>query len=45
MNIDEKVGMMLINTRRMGLAQEDKEKTSHDGVLDEAINRKNLVMD
>ncbi len=40
MNIDEKVGMMLINTRRMGLSQEDKEKTSHDGVLDEAIIEK-----
>ncbi|AXI08114.1 glycoside hydrolase [Oceanobacillus zhaokaii] len=40
MNIDEKVGMMLINTRRMGLSQEDKEKTSHDGILDEAIVEK-----
>ncbi|MEH7224473.1 glycoside hydrolase family 3 N-terminal domain-containing protein [Bacillus sp. JJ1566] len=37
MNIDEKVGMMLINSRKMGLAQEDKSKTSHDGVLDESI--------
>ncbi|MFK9094456.1 glycoside hydrolase family 3 protein [Bacillus salipaludis] len=40
MNIDEKVGMMLINTRKMGLSQEDKSKTSHDGVLDEAIVEK-----
>jgi len=37
MNIDEKIGMMLINSRRMGLYQEDKSKTSHNGVLDEAI--------
>ena len=40
MNLDEKVGMMLINTRKMGLSQEDKSKTSHDGVLDEAIVEK-----
>ncbi|MCM3690722.1 glycoside hydrolase family 3 protein [Neobacillus niacini] len=40
MNIDEKVGMMLINTRFMGLTQKDKNKTSHDGVLDEAIVEK-----
>ena len=40
MNIDEKVGMMLINSRKMGLSQEDKEKTSHNGVLDEAIVEK-----
>ncbi|MCL7749713.1 glycoside hydrolase family 3 protein [Halalkalibacter alkaliphilus] len=40
MNIDEKVGMMLINTRQMGLSQEDKSKTSHDGVLDEGIVEK-----
>ena len=40
MNVDEKIGMMLINTRRMGLSQEDKEKTSHDGVIDEAIVEK-----
>jgi len=37
MNMDEKIGMMLINTRRMGLSQEDKNKTSHDGILDEGI--------
>ncbi|WP_285766775.1 glycoside hydrolase family 3 N-terminal domain-containing protein [Peribacillus sp. SI8-4] len=40
MNIDEKIGMMLINTRKMGLSQENKEKTSHDGILDEAIVEK-----
>ncbi|KKK39850.1 glycoside hydrolase [Mesobacillus campisalis] len=40
MNLDEKVGMMLINTRPMGLSQKDKEKTSHNGVLDEAIVEK-----
>ncbi|TDL74255.1 glycoside hydrolase family 3 protein [Rhodococcus qingshengii] len=40
MNIDEKVGMMLINSRPMGLSQKDKSKTSHDGVLDEAIIEK-----
>lgn len=37
MTIDEKIGMMLINSRRMGLQQEDKTKTSHHGVLDEGI--------
>ena len=37
MTIDEKIGMMLINTRRMGLYQEDKSKTSHNGVLDEGV--------
>ncbi|HZG70785.1 MAG TPA: hypothetical protein VEY51_04535, partial [Chondromyces sp.] len=40
MNLDEKVGMMLINTRGMGLSQKDKEKTSHNGVLDEGIVEK-----
>lgn len=40
MNIDEKVGMMLINSRQMGLSQKDKSKTSHDGVLDEGIVEK-----
>ena len=40
MNTDEKVGMMLINTRGMGLSQKDKSKTSHNGVLDEAIVEK-----
>ncbi|RFB09654.1 glycoside hydrolase family 3 protein [Bacillus sp. HNG] len=40
MNIDEKIGMMLINSRKMGLAQEDKSKTSHEGVLDESIIEK-----
>lgn len=40
MNLDEKVGMMLINTRQMGLSQKDPEKTSHDGILDEGIVEK-----
>ncbi|SMQ81408.1 beta-glucosidase [Bacillus sp. OV166] len=40
MNTDEKVGMMLINSRQMGLSQKDKSKTSHDGVLDEGIVEK-----
>ncbi|WP_338448569.1 glycoside hydrolase family 3 N-terminal domain-containing protein [Niallia oryzisoli] len=40
MDIDEKIGMMLINTRQMGLSQKDKSKTSHDGVLDEGIMEK-----
>ena len=40
MNMDGKVGMMLINTRQMGLSQKDKCKTSHDGVLDEGIIEK-----
>ncbi|WP_156288657.1 glycoside hydrolase family 3 protein [Oceanobacillus salinisoli] len=40
MNMDEKIGMMLINTRKMGLSQEDKSKTSHDGVLDEGVVEK-----
>lgn len=40
MNLEEKIGMMLINSRQMGLAQEDKSKTSHNGVLDEAVIEK-----
>lgn len=40
MNMDEKIGMMLINSRQMGLAQEDKSKTSHDGMLDEGVIEK-----
>jgi len=40
MNIDEKVGMMLINTRGMGLSQKDKSKTSYNGILDEGIVEK-----
>ena len=43
MNIDEKLGMMLINTRFMGLKQKDKSKTSHDGVLDEEIVEKEAI--
>lgn len=44
MNIDEKIGLMLINTRPMGLTQEDKSKTSHKGILDEAIREKNATI-
>lgn len=40
MTMDEKIGMMLINTRTMGLSQKDKIKTSHDGILDEGIIEK-----
>ncbi len=40
MNMDEKIGMMLINSRKMGLAQADKSKTSQDGVLDESVIEK-----
>lgn len=43
MHIDEKIGMMLINTRKMGLSQENKEKTSHEGILDEAIVEKGKI--
>lgn len=35
MNLDEKVGMMMITTQNMGKSLEDKSKTSHDGVLNE----------
>ena len=37
MTIDELCGNMMIKSQRMGLAQEDKEKTSHDGLLDEEV--------
>ncbi|GAA3346815.1 glycoside hydrolase family 3 N-terminal domain-containing protein [Amorphoplanes nipponensis] len=35
MSVDEKVGLMVINSRSMGLSQPDPALTSHDGVLDE----------
>lgn len=35
MNLDEKVGMMLINTRTTGYQVPVGEPTSHDGILDE----------
>lgn len=35
MNLDEKVGMMMITTQNMGKSLEDKSKTSHKGVLNE----------
>lgn len=37
MTVDEKVGMMLINTRFTGYQLEEGEPTSHDGILDERI--------
>lgn len=40
MNLDEKAGMMLINTRQMGISKKDKNKTSRNGVLDEEIVEK-----
>lgn len=35
MEVDELVGLMVISSRPMGRYQEDKSKTSHDGLLDE----------
>lgn len=35
MTPEEKIGLMVINSRPMGISQPDKSKTSHDGVLDE----------
>ncbi len=40
MTIDEKVGMMMLTTDTMGKSQENPEKTSHNGVLDEAVIEK-----
>lgn len=37
MTIEELAGNMMIKSQRMGLAQEDKEKTSYDGLLDEEV--------
>lgn len=37
MTIEELCGNMMIKSQRMGLAQEDKEKTSHGGLLDEEV--------
>lgn len=37
MTIEELAGNMMIKSQRMGLAQEDKEKTSHNGILDEEV--------
>lgn len=35
MSPDEKIGLMVINSRSMGISQRDKSMTSHDGALDE----------
>ncbi|WP_062950127.1 MULTISPECIES: glycoside hydrolase family 3 protein [Brachybacterium] len=35
MSPDEKLGLMVISSRPMGISQHNKELTSHDGVLDE----------
>lgn len=37
MNLDEKVGLMLINSRFTGYQTADDEPKSHDGILDERI--------
>ncbi|WP_353065794.1 glycoside hydrolase family 3 protein [Arcanobacterium hippocoleae] len=37
MNLDEKVGMMLINTRFTGYQVPAGEPTSHDGIIDERV--------
>ncbi len=37
MTIDEKIGLMVISSRPMGISQSDTSKTSHAGVLDESM--------
>lgn len=37
MTIEELAGNMMIKSQRMGLSQEDKTKTSHNGILDEEV--------
>ncbi|MFY9263241.1 MAG: glycoside hydrolase family 3 protein [Actinomycetaceae bacterium] len=37
MNLDEKVGLMVINTRRTGYNVPEGGKTSHDGALDQEV--------
>ena len=39
MRPDEKIGLMVINSRSMGISQPDPELTSHDGALDEQYHR------
>jgi beta-glucosidase len=39
MSPEEKIGLMVINSRSMGISQPDKELTSHDGALDEQYHR------
>ncbi len=43
MTLEDKAGMMVINTRGMGINQADKSKTSHDGILDEATGEKTTI--
>lgn len=38
MSVDEKIGMMVINSRGMGINVADKSKTSMDGLLEEVEN-------
>lgn len=40
MDIDEKIGMMMINSRPTGFTQKNKELTSHDGIIDEEVMEK-----
>lgn len=35
MSPEEKIGLMVINSRSMGISQRDPDQTSHDGLLDE----------
>lgn len=39
MSPEEKIGLMVINSRSMGISQPDKDLTSHDGALDEQYHR------
>lgn len=39
MSPDEKIGLMVINSRSMGISQRDKSLTSHDGALDEQYHK------
>jgi beta-glucosidase len=39
MTPEEKIGLMVINSRTMGISQPDPELTSHDGSLDEQYHR------
>ena len=39
MSPEEKIGLMVINSRSMGISQHDKSLTSHDGALDEQYHK------
>ena len=39
MSPEEKIGLMVINSRSMGISQPDPDLTSHDGALDEQYHR------